>query len=197
MNIKSELSCPKSFVNNLICGKAYQFCQNHELKDVEQSDVEQELILEVLKKCNQYDPTRSEIQTFLDRVIDNKCTSILRYYCAEKRTAARESFSLNVQVKDFDGKYVDRSATLDACLSTAHLFQRKPPQDELHEMKVDVEAILEILNSQLQILAESLKSKSPYAIAMECNISRRQIANQLAAMRKTFEAAFLKNIFKK
>ena len=65
------------------------------MRSVEIEDIEQELMLDVLARKASYDPDRAQWSTFVDRVLSNKCATMISAELAKKRGGGRGCLSLD------------------------------------------------------------------------------------------------------
>ncbi len=65
------------------------------MRGVEIEDIEQDLMLDVLSRKASYDPERAQWSTFVDRVLSNKCATLISAELAKKRGGGRGCLSLD------------------------------------------------------------------------------------------------------
>lgn len=65
------------------------------MRGVEIEDIEQDLMLDLLSRKASYDPERAQWSTFVDRVLSNKCATLISAELAKKRGGGRGCLSLD------------------------------------------------------------------------------------------------------
>ena len=80
----------------------------------DRDDLEQELILDLLRRLPKYDPSRAKRNTFIARVVEHKIANLIEAQTAHKRDYRRCPCSLNERFEDEDeGRSVERAEKLD------------------------------------------------------------------------------------
>lgn len=176
-----------SFASQLIRHKARQLVRHPGFRQFEQEDIEQELRKELVQKYSNFDPDRARETTFIARVIENKTVSLVRIRTAEKRDFRRNANSLNETVRDADGGSVERVQTFDTSAARNHTGQSPRSDEEQSQLRLDIAEVLKSLPDELRHLAELLQEMSEYAASRNLGKSRRQVAKDVACLRKLFE----------
>lgn len=187
MNIQNLFSHRDPFASQLVRQKARQLVRHPAFNRSELRDIEQELVLELVRKYRCYDPERAQESTFIARIVESKIASMIRIRMAEKRDFRRDAHSLNETIRDSDGGCVERSQTLDASAVSNHTGQSKRSDRDVAELRRDVADILQSLSNDERELAELLMEQTEYAASRILGRSRRQIAKEVARLRELFE----------
>lgn len=182
-----------SFASQLIRQKARELVRHPGFRESEREQIEQQLALELLRKCRCFDPRRARETTFIARVIESKVISMIRARVAEKRDFRRDGKSLNETVCDAKGASVERAQTLDASAARAHTGQAPRSDEEQARLRFDMAQVFKSLPDDLRRLAELLMEMSEYAASRVLGQSRRQIAKDVARLRELFEDAGLRD----
>lgn len=182
-----------SFASQLIRRKARQLVRYPGFRKSELADIEQELAMELIRKYRSFDPKRARETTFIARVIENKAISLIRARVAEKRDFRRDAHSLNEPVRDPEGGSVERAQTVDASRARSHTGQAPRSDEEHSQLRLDLAEVFKSLPDDLRPLAELLTGMSEYAASRALGKSRRQIAKDVARLRKLFEDAGLRD----
>ena len=153
----------------------------------DREDLEQELALDFLRRSRNFNPDRSKRSTFTTCVVDHHVATILEGRRAPTRDVRREGPSLDAMIADNEGNQVERITTIDA---RANRSGRSP--DELHPLKLDVQAVIETLLPRLRELAEGLKTHSVTEIAQRQGMSRRHTHRLVERIRRHFDEAGLR-----
>jgi len=193
MNLNDLFENRDSFASQLIRQKARQLVRHPGFTKSDQPDIEQELAVELFQKYDQFDPDRARETTFIARVIEHKAVSLVRARQAEKRHFRRNGKSLNETVSDGEGETVERAQTIDAASAKRHTGQAPRSDEEVAQLKLDIDEVLETLPAELRELAEMLTQMSEHAASQQLGRSRRQLAKDVARLRERFEDAGLRD----
>ena len=79
----------------LVRAKARKYLGRYGLTAADVEDMQQELLLHLHFAMKKYDPSRGERTTFMDRVVQKRILSIIRYKTASPRDYRKEAHSLN------------------------------------------------------------------------------------------------------
>lgn len=177
-----------SYAARLIRFKARQLCRRPGFTPSDRADIEQEFRVDLLERLPHYDSAKAQLNTFVARVIERKAASIVRHRTAEKRAPEREECSLNDEVRDADGRLVDRHQTTPEAAST---WQR------LHDLTRDVSDLRERLESDVhrRVMDELGRGGTINSVAHDLGISRRAVQRCIAELREAFEDAGLREYF--
>jgi DNA-directed RNA polymerase specialized sigma24 family protein len=152
-------------------------------------DVEQELIVYLLCKAQQFDPNRGSLNTFISRVVDSGVAMLVRGRERAKRNPAGDAGiqSLEKEVSPSNGE----SQPLARLIGQRDLERRtggaSPTDTELFELVDDVASVLPTLPPKLQEVCCSLLIRKRSETEAELGMSRRALRTAIAAIRKHFE----------
>ena len=172
------------YAARLIKFKARQIARKPGFSQSDREDVEQSLILDLLKRLPDFDPAKAALNTFIDRIVNRKVASLLRHHKAEKRSRQREECSLNDPVLDADGRVVDRHQTTPE--ASGDWLRRR-------EMQQDIATVLERLPETLRLIAMKRVRGTIASIAREQGISRGTVTRHIEALRRACEDAGLRD----
>lgn len=174
-----------SYAARLIRFKARQLCRRPGFTPSDREDIEQALRADLLERLPRFDASKAGLNTFIARVIERKTISIVRHRFAEKRSPEREECSLNDEVRDGDGRLVDRHQTTP---EAASVWQR------LHDLTRDVSDLRERLESDLhrRVMDALGRGGTINSVANELGIPRRAVERCMAELREVFEDAGLR-----
>jgi len=174
-----------AYAARLIRFKARQLCRRPGFTPSDWADIEQEFRLDLLERLPRFDVGKAQLNTFIARVIERKAASVVRHRTAEKRAPEREECSLNDEVRDADGRLVDRHQTTPEAAST---WQR------LHDLTRDVSDVRERLDSELQrrVMDALGRGGTVNSVANDLGITRRAVERCIADLREVFEDAGLR-----
>ncbi len=159
----------------------------------DRDDLEQELILDLLRRLPKYNPRRAQLNTFIARVVGHKIATLIEAKKAGIRDYRRCPFSLNDRFEDEDGRSVERVDTFDQEDYLLRTGAQSRPSDELSALTIDVAAVLETLPPELRELCRRLKAESVTEISRDTGIPRGTIYESIKKLREIFEDAGLKD----
>ena len=101
------------YAAGLIRFKARQLVGKAGFTASDREDIEQELILDLLRRLPKYNPKRAQRNTFIARVVEHRLASLIEAQKAGIRDYRRCRCSLNECLEDADGRSVERVDTFD------------------------------------------------------------------------------------
>ena len=131
------------YAAGLIRFKARQLVGQAGFTASDRDDLEQELILDLLRRLPKYDPKRAQRNTFIARVVEHKVATLIEAQRAGIRDYRRCRCSLNDRFEDEDGRSVERVDTFDQEDYLLRTGTQSRPSDELSALAIDVTAVLE------------------------------------------------------
>lgn len=178
------------YAETLIKCKARRLVRRAAFVRSDQEDIEQELRLDLLRRLSSFDPSKATLNTFADRVVRHKIASIIEARKAGVRDYRRQC-SLNEALQNADHKSTERGDTVDqdqVCRRTG------PPShsvEDLHDLAVDVDAVLSRLPYRLRDLCRRLRAKTPTEVSQETGIPRGSLYEAIEELRRRFKDADL------
>jgi len=154
-------------------------------------DIEQDLMLDLLQRQANYDPTRSSFDTFADRVIKHRVATLMSP--TSRLRAERGMVSLDVPMAT-DG---DDAVTLaDILPESAGLYaDAAQPPEIMCGLQRDVQRFLAGLSPVLLRYAGVLSADNVSAAARAAGLHRSTIYERLGQMRSAATAAGLYEYF--
>lgn len=122
MGIPREVPGLSAQTINLIKHKAWSLIGTVGFTWSDRDDLEQELVLDILRRLPRFDPERAQLMTFIVRVVDNKIASMIEARTCPTSDFRLHAYSLNEHVRDSDGFTVERGDEIVS--SRARLYQR-------------------------------------------------------------------------
>ena len=177
----------------LIKYKARQLIRQAGFTASDRDDLEQELILDLLRRRPKYNPKRAQFNTFIARVVEHRVASLIEAQKAGIRDYRRCPFSLNDRFEDAEGRSVERMETIDQEDYLLRTGAQSRPSDELSALALDVAAVLEALPPELRELCRRLKAESVTEISRDTGVPRGTIYESIKKLREIFEDAGLRN----
>ena len=174
------------FAHGIIRRKIKQIIGRAGFTKQDRQDLEQELILRLLKSLSSFDPGQSHLNAFTTTVIERFVANILRDKQAEKRDHRRIG-SLNVPI-DMGNDGVGELADLISQREYDARRDRHPRDAEaLAQLVHDVTEVMACLPDDLRELAERLKSQKIFEISREKGIPRTTLRGSVNRLRRHFE----------
>ena len=179
------------YAAGLIRFKARQLVGQAGFTASDREDIEQELILDLLRRLPKYDPKRAQRNTFIARVVEHRVATLIEAQKAGIRDYRRCRCSLNDRFEDEDGRSVERAETFDQEDYLLRTGAQSRPSDELSALAIDVTAVLEELPPKLRNLCRRLKDETVTEISRGTGVPRGTIYESIKKLREIFEDAGL------
>lgn len=176
----------------LIRRKAKQLARQRGFTVNDEEDIQQMLVLKLLKHLPAYDATQSHPNAFVKTVVERYAASLLRNSRAEKRDRRRVC-SLSTVVDHDDNGPIELGETIGQREQDARLGRASRDQYETADVAMDVTDVLPTLPAELRDLCERLKRKSITEVARDLNMPRGTLYESINKLRAHFEAAGLKD----
>lgn len=165
--------------------KTRQLCRSRGFRRSDADDVEQDLVLDLLKRLPRFDPSRASLRTFLSRLADHFAATLIERRQAACRDWRRRHESLQDLVPDGFGGLAPRSSTLDerACRNR-RLRTTELDEPTLRELRLDLDALLGALRPDLRGLATRFTAESPTEVSRATGISRGTVYEHMRRIRR-------------
>lgn len=161
------------------------------LTESDRPDLEQDMMLDLLRRLPRYDPERAQRSTFIARVVDHRVATILEARRAEKRDPRCEAGSLDERIRGIDGS-VARVDTLDHDETYWRRSGSSPRTEaELLDLGLDLELAVSALSPALRELCELLRTSTVTEIARGFGCSRAAVYDAIKRARRQLEKAGL------
>jgi RNA polymerase sigma factor (sigma-70 family) len=174
-----------AYARNLIRLKARQLCRKPTFSLTDDEDISQELIAKLLAKDHLYDEDRGSRNTFAERVIRAAITELLRNRGRKKRAPGYELESIDQAI----GSGPECEETLRDLLTEDDLLRRTGGEagKDVEKLTTTVAEAIEQLPSELQQICALLMQGSKAAAARSLEMSKSELAKQIAVIRRNFE----------
>jgi RNA polymerase sigma-70 factor (ECF subfamily) len=176
---------------NLVRHKAHQLLGRVGFTEADRADLQQELMIELLRKMKYYDPARGKKTTFMERVLKNHVTTIIRTRIAGSRSWHRCLTSLD---EPLSADATDDASTHLDQISYTDLVGREgigTVEHEMHPLRIDIARVLDRLPENLRLICERLKEISVAELAREMGVPRSTIYEKRKQIRRAFSKAGL------
>ena len=183
-----------AYAVEIIRYKARQLVGQAGFTVADRDDLEQELILDLLRRLPKYDPKRAKRNTFIARVVEHKIANLIEKQTAHKRDYRRCPCSLNERFEEEEeGRSVERAETLDQEDYLLRIGVEPGAPEELRALALDVAAVLETLPAELGELCQRLKQETVSEISRDTGVPRASLYERINRLREIFEDAGLKD----
>ena len=159
----------------------------------DREDIEQELMLDLLRRLPKYNPKRAQLNTFIARVVEHRVASLIEAQKAGIRDYRRCRCSLNERFEDADGRSVERVDTFDQEDYRLRTGAQSRPSEELNRLAIDVATVLETLPPELRELCRRLKAETVTEISRDTGVPRGTIYESIKKLREIFKDVGLRN----
>jgi RNA polymerase sigma-70 factor (ECF subfamily) len=180
----------------LIKYKARQLVGRVGFTESDRDDLEQELMLDLLRRLPKFNPDRAQRNTFIARVVDHKIATIIEARKAGLRDyrLCRCSLDDRFEYGEYeDGFCIERMEIIDQedYLMRTGKISRRP--SELRDLSIDVRQAIEKLPPELLELCRRLDTDTVTEISRDTGIPRGTIYESIKKLRAIFEDAGLKD----
>ena len=173
-------------VARIIRLKAKRLIESAEFKEGERKDIEQELHLQWLLRQSRFDPTRGELETFADVVLNNAIRTMIE----ERRAAKRDYRLCTCSLDDPIDVQGEKGMTLHETYDQDDYFQatgrKNQPQRELDDLRLDIRRALRRLSPSQRELALRLRTQTVAEAARAMKIPRTTLYGWLEHVRVVF-----------
>ncbi len=182
--IRSALT--SDYVQTLLRIKARQLSRRPEFRRTDTADIEHDLLVHVLKQADNYNPTRSQPNTFITRVVETAAAMLIRSRKRLKRAAGNLAVSLEGACIGGD----QDQTTLGEIISEDDLRRMRGNRTYNAQLdsdrSIDIAAAMEGLTPRQCEVAERLATSTEAGVARQMGISRRQVRNEVQAIGEHF-----------
>lgn len=178
---------------HLIRYKARQLVGRAGFTDSDTDDLEQELMLDLLRRLPKFNPDRARRTTFIARVVKHKIASIIKWQTAGLRDYRLCTCSLNDRFQDEEGGSIERMETMDQEDYLRRTGRLSRPADELCALSIDLQRAISLLPPGLRRLCRRLQRETVTEISRDTGISRSTVYESIKKLRAILNEAGLKD----
>lgn len=176
---------------NLIKHKAWSLVGTIGFTISDRDDLEQELVLDLIKRLPKFDPNRAQLMTFVARIIDNKIASMIEARKSCFFDFRMHSFSLNEPYLDIDGYTIERGDEIDEDDYLMRTGTRSHAAIDLIDLRTDLSKVISDLSPELQELCGRLQSQNVTDISTSTGVARYKVYAEISRLRLIFKEAGL------
>lgn len=174
------------FIRGIIRRKVKQLIGRAGFTQQDREPLEQELFARVLQSLPRFNPEVAHRNKFITAVVERYVANILRNKKAEKRDHRRIT-SLNVMIEIIDEGPTELAQTIGDRELDARQGRERRSEQELHELALDLAAVMATLPEAWRTLLELRKSRTMPEIAEEMGVPRTTLNDWMRRIRQRFE----------
>lgn len=176
------------YARDVIRHKARQLIGKYGFTRDDYDDLQQEMMLDLLRRLGKYDPSKAALSTFVARIVDRKISTLIRHQRQEKRDYRRQVCPLDTPVDTQDGQTLGLDEILSQDAFDEDIARHDRPEVERFDLKLDLSIVLDELPADLRHLAQRLQTRTVAEIARELGVPRSSLYEKgIARLRKIFE----------
>jgi DNA-directed RNA polymerase specialized sigma24 family protein len=141
MGANNSSDASDEYVSRLIRTKAREVAGKYGFSWADIKDLEQEFWLDLLQRLSSYNPLRSQMDTFVTRLVMHKIANIKESQGAAKRDYRLCRTLLDEDVEDGEGGHTSRSTLFDEAECFRRLGWSYGPSEEQRDLKIDLAAV--------------------------------------------------------
>ena len=178
---KTEVTVLDNYALKQVRFRARKLIGKLGFKPTDQEDIEQELILHLLKWLPHYDPAKSARNTYLQLILKNKVSSIRRKRIQWMRSNAYETVSIEkIRKAERDSDHWAEKLIPDLETFESRHGNRNRTRREESELNMDVASVMGTLPPKLR-----------HACVLLARHSKAQVAKQMGLSRTNFETEII------
>jgi RNA polymerase sigma-70 factor (ECF subfamily) len=181
------------YAGRIIKHKARQLVGRAGFTESDREDLEQEMMLDLLRRLPKYNPDRAQRNTFIARIVEHKVATIIEARKAGMRDYRLCTCSLNDRLEDEEGGSIERLETIDQEEYLRRTGKLSRPAAELQDLSIDLGRVIASLPPELRTLCERLQTESVTEISRDTGIPRGTIYESIKKLRAIFEDAGLRD----
>jgi RNA polymerase sigma-70 factor (ECF subfamily) len=176
------------YARDVIRHKARQLIGKYGFTRDDYDDLQQEMMLDLLRRLGKYDPSKAGLSTFVARIVDRKVSNLIRHQRQEKRDYTKQVCPLDAQVEDQDGQVRGLEDVLSQDAYDQEVERHDRPTADRLDLRIDLTLVLDDLPDDLRELARRLQTRTMAEIAREMGVPRSTLYEKgIARLRKIFE----------
>jgi RNA polymerase sigma-70 factor (ECF subfamily) len=180
----------------LIKHKARQLVGRAGFVEADRHDLEQELVIDLLRRLPRFDPAIAKRETFITRIVQHHIATIIESQKAGIRDYRQHAGSIDERREEDDGSSADSPPVLNQDEYLRETLTSARRDEDLHALRLDIEKVLsELLPSDssidLRALCARLQTSSVTDVSRETGVPRGTVYEAIQKLRTRFERAGL------
>lgn len=190
MVARNRFSGVEEYAATVVRLTAHALVRRGALPQQDREDVEQELMVDLLRRLPRFDAGRATYRTFVARIVAHGAARLLAASRSENSNGRRAALSLSDQVSNGEGETVERWQTLDEGVGRRRSGGGVDPE-LLRDLRLDVADVLVGLPPEMRGLCERLLRDSVRSVARSTGTSHPTLLRRIRPIRAAFESAGL------
>ena len=183
----------EGYARDVIRHKAWQLIGKYGFTFDDYDDLQQEMMLDLLRRLGKYDPSKAGLSTFVARIVDRKVSNLIRHQKQDKRDFSVRVLPLDAEVDGQDGERLGLDEILSQDAFDEEVARHNRPEMDRLDLRFDLSLVLDELPEDLRQLALRLQSRTVAEIARELGVPRSTLYEKgIARLRKIFEDSGLR-----
>jgi len=177
----------EEYAVQIIKHKARQLIGSSGFTESDRDDLEQEMMLDLLRRLPKYDSEKAQLNTFIARIVEHKVSIILEERSAGKRDWRLCTASMNDKFDLGEGGSIERLEVydMDEYLRQSGRLSRTTSERLL--LSIDLRCAIHSLPPELRDLCERLQKDSVTKISRDTGIPRGTLYDRIKELRNLFE----------
>jgi RNA polymerase sigma-70 factor (ECF subfamily) len=184
-----------AYAVRLIKHKARQLVGRAGFVEADRHDLEQDLVIDVLRRLPRFDPAIAKRETFIARIVEHHVATIVESQKAGIRDYRQRAGSLDERREEDDGSSADGPPVLDEKEYVRETLTSAQRDEDLHALRLDLEKVLSELpgdgSVDLRALCVRLQTSTVSDVSRETGVPRGTVYEAIGKLRTRFERAGL------
>ncbi len=187
MEFKNRYDGMNEYAVWIIKHKARQLIGSAGFTESDREDLEQEMMLDLLRRLPKYDSSKAQRNTFITCIVEHRVSTIIEERLAGKQDWRLCTASMNDRLDLNEDGSVERLEVydMDEYLRQTGRFSRTP--SECLELSIDLGCAIASLPPELRVLCERLKTESVTEISRDTGIPRGTLYGWIKKIRILFK----------
>ena len=180
-----------AYAVRLIRHKARRLVGSAGFVEADRHDLEQEMVIDLLRRLPRFDPTLAKRETFIARVVEHHVATIVESQKAGVRDYRCCAGSLDERRQDEEGATPDVPPVLDFEEYRRETVAGAGRDEELRALRIDLTKVLADLPVDLRALCARLQTSTVSDVSRETGTPRGTVYEAIGKLRTRFARAGL------
>jgi len=187
MDFRNRYDGIEEYAVRIIKHKARQLIGSAGFTESDREDLEQEMMLDLLRRLPKYDSGRAQRNTFIARVVEHRIATIIEERVAGKRDWRLCTASMNDRFDLGEGGSIERLEVYDMDEYLRQTGRLSRSSSERLHLLIDLGLAIASLPPELRNLCERLKTESVTEISRDTGVPRGTLYDRIKELRNLFE----------
>ncbi|OGQ94899.1 MAG: hypothetical protein A2284_18825 [Deltaproteobacteria bacterium RIFOXYA12_FULL_61_11] len=175
----------------LIRHKARQLVGRTGLVEADRDDLEQDMMMDLLRRLPRFDPSKAKRETFIARIVEHRVATIIETQKAGLRDYRCNAGSLDERRPDEGGGSGDTPPVLDQDSYRRETLDAARQDEGLRDLRRDMARTIAELSPDLRELCLRLLTSTVSEVSRETGVPRGTLYESVQKLRSRFERAGL------